>query len=283
MKNIFKSVALAAIICVLFASCEKKETQVVFLDGKSPVLSTSNVGSSVILTKPQADNPALTLNWTNPSYTLNTGPSSQDVNYAVEMRVKNIGNFVTIDVVNASLTKTFTIGKLNEYLTKSNAEGGINIAVDTIREVEVRITSFIGANYFKDNTTNRSSNLLVFTMNKPYSVIPDLWITGNACPSDWTNTAPTTQKFAYDNVTKNHTITLPLIGGNYYKFLTVSGQWQPQWGVNASTATTVLGQTFTIKENPGNTSDPEAMQAPAVTRSYKITVNLPAKTAKVEL
>jgi hypothetical protein len=264
-------------------SCEKDDNQVIFEDGVAPALTASIPGGStdsISLLKANSELPAITFNWTNPTYRLNTGVSSQNVNYALQLRKAN-GPWVSVSSATVELNKTYTQGQINDFLIKSVSEGGLGLNFDSTVRIEARLTSYIGA-LSEANATNLSSNILSFKA-RTYSVFPDLWITGEAAPSNWTNTPPANQKFDYDPVTKNHTITVPLTGGIFYKFLTVSGQWQPQWGVASGTITDVLGQTFSIVENPGNTSDPDAMKAPAASRSYKITVNLPAKTAKVEL
>ena len=282
-----KKYSLAFIGFLLLAvglwSCEKDDNQVVFEKGTAPALTASIPGGSrdsISLLKANSGLPAITFNWTNPNYRLNTGVSSQNVSYALQFRKAN-GPWITVGSNTVELSKTYTQGEINGFLIKPVSEGGLDLKFDSVVRIEARITSYIGV-LSQANATNLSSNILTFKA-RTYSVFPDLWITGEACASSWTNTPPANQKFDYDPVTKNHTIRLPLTGGIFYKFLTVSGQWQPQWGVAGGTVTDVLGQTFSLVENPGGASDPDAMKAPAASRTYKITVNLPAKTAKVEL
>ncbi|MFT3980780.1 MAG: SusE domain-containing protein [Ferruginibacter sp.] len=281
MKNIMKFFSAAAVLVLMLASCEKKENQISFEGGTEPTLSSDNVSGTVLLSKPLKDEHAITFNWSNPNYYMSTGISSQNVSYAIQMREKDSAKFVTVDVVTTDLTKSYTQGQLNDILFRTKAQAGLAIPEDSIRTIEVRIVSFLGDTYYDANATNLASNVLSFIANKAYSVYPDLWITGEAVASNWTNAPPDNQKFAYDPVTKNHTISISLGGGLQYKFLTVSGQWQPQWGVNAGTVTNQLGQQFTIKENPGGGSDPDAIVAPATTGVYTITVNLENKTTVV--
>ncbi len=283
MKKYSVQIIAFLLIAIGLWSCEKDENQVVFDSGTAPSLSAAIPGGSadsVSLLKANAALPAITFNWTNPTYRLNTGVSSQNVSYALQLR-KIGGPWVSVSSSSTDLSKTYTQGAFNDFLIKAVSEGGLGLNFDSVVRVEARITSYIGA--LSDvNATNLSSNVLTFKA-RTYSVFPDLWITGEACASNWTNTPPANQKFDYDPVTRNHTITIQLTGGIFYKFLTVQGQWQPQWGAAAGAITDVLGQTFSIAENPGGGSDPDAIKSPAVTRSYKVTVNLTAKTAKVEL
>ncbi|RYY47204.1 MAG: hypothetical protein EOO06_12875 [Chitinophagaceae bacterium] len=281
MKKILNILSISTAILLILSSCKKEENQVSFISGTAPVFSSNNTSGTVLLAKATKDMPAITFNWTNPEYQLSTGGSSQNVSYAVQMRVKDSASFVTVDVVNADLSKTYTQGQLNDFLFREKTKAGLQIPEDSIRKIEVRIVSFLGEAYFADNATNLASNIISFTANKVYSVYPDLWITGEAVASGWTNTPPINQKFTYDPITKVHTITLPLSGGIYYKFLTISGQWQPQWGVPGGTITDVLGQQFNLSENPGGGSDPDAIKAPTTSGTYTIRVNLENKTAVV--
>ena len=70
--------------------------------------------------------------------------------------------------------------------------------------------------------------------------------------------------------------TLDLIGGKSMKFISVLGQWQPQWGQATGGAAGTLGV------NPGGGSDPDAITTPAAAGKYKVTVNLVNMTYKVE-
>ncbi len=281
MKKYQLSILAFFLISILMWSCEKDENRVLFEEGTAPALSASIPGprqDSISLSKPNKDLPAVTFSWTNPTYRVNTGVSSQNVNYALQLR-KLGGPWVTVNTTISTMTKSYTQGEFNGFLINPVAEGGLNLAPDSNVVIETRVTSYLGA-LSKDNVTNLSSNVMSFKA-RTFSVIPDLWITGEACASNWTNTPPANQKFIYNTVTKNHTLTVQLGGGVFYKFLTQSGSWQPQWGINAGTVTDVLGQTFSIKVNdPG---DPEAMKSPATAGMYKLTVNLENKTAKVEL
>jgi starch-binding outer membrane protein SusE/F len=278
MKKSIKKIFAFVVILAIFASCKKDENQVVFEGGTTPTLTADRTGT-ISITKPTKSQTGVVLTWTNPNYKLSTGISSQDVNYSVEARVKNIGTYKSISVVKSAVTISLSQEEINTFVTKSKIEGGLDMVPDAVGDIEVRITAFLGANS-STNATNVSSKAITFTLNKPYSTDPDLWITGEACTSNWTNTPPTPQKFTYDRPTRTFSINVSLGAAKYYKFLTVSGQWQPQWGIAAGTSTP-LNTAFTIVENPGGGSDPEAIQAPATGGTYKIVVDLINKKATV--
>ena len=75
-----------------------------------------------------------------------------------------------------------------------------------------------------------------------------------------------------------YTITTDLPGGGYIKFITVLGQWQPQYGTDA-TGTSTGGPLFV---NDGTGSDPDAIPAPADAGTYTITADLVNMTYTIE-
>ena len=93
----------------------------------------------------------------------------------------------------------------------------------------------------------------------------DLYITGDATPSNWTNAPPAGQKFTRLNNCE-YEITMAFVPGKFYKFLSVSGQWQPQFGGSSATG-------GNLGANYGGGSDPDGIPTPAVAGNYKIRVN----------
>ncbi len=97
----------------------------------------------------------------------------------------------------------------------------------------------------------------------------DLYITGDATPSSWTNAPPTTQKFT--QLTNGvFEIVMAFVPGKLYKFLNTNGQWQPQFGGD-NAAGGDLGANY------GGGGDPAAIPTPAVAGNYKVTVNFITK------
>lgn len=93
----------------------------------------------------------------------------------------------------------------------------------------------------------------------------DLYITGDATASSWVNNPPAAQKFARLN-SSEYELTIAFVPGKFYKFLSSSGNWQPQFGGN-NAAGGALGANY------GGGSDPDAIPTPAVAGNYKIVVN----------
>jgi starch-binding outer membrane protein SusE/F len=94
----------------------------------------------------------------------------------------------------------------------------------------------------------------------------DLYITGDATPSSWTNSPPASQKFI-QKTNGVFEITMAFTPGKYFKFLDTNGQWQPQFG----------GSGGDLGANYGSGSDPDGIQTPATAGTYKVTVNFHTK------
>ncbi len=101
----------------------------------------------------------------------------------------------------------------------------------------------------------------------------DLYITGDGTPSDWTNTPPVSQKFT-QKTNGVFEITMAFVPGKAYKFLSSSGNWQPQFGGSSATGGSFSG-------NYGGGNDPAAVPTPDVAGNYKIVVNFISKTYTV--
>lgn len=105
-----------------------------------------------------------------------------------------------------------------------------------------------------------------YSLTKVDNALPaDLYITGDATPSNWTNTPPVAQKCT---VIKNGVfeITMAFTPGFYYKFLSSSGNWQPQFGGSSATG-------GDLGANYGGGSDPASIPTPAEAGNYKVQVN----------
>jgi hypothetical protein len=209
-----------------------------------------------------------TFSWNNPDFKFNTGISSQDVRYTIQVKKSTQTTWIDGATVSGDLSKSFTVKEINDMLTFP-APAGLDLDPGVQHVINMRIKASIGG----ANISFVFSNEISYNIT-PYSNDPDLWITGSATPSSWTNSPPSTQKFAYSRSTKKFTITMAFTPGGQYKFLTVSGQWQPQWGGCGPSG-------GAISENPGGGSDPAAIDTPADAGNYLITVDLINKNCTV--
>lgn len=261
-KNILTLLLLSSLILGISA-CEKVENRVVYQGGTAPVLSTTATGT-VVLIKEKNKEMALSLAWTNPNYMFNTGVNSQNVNYVLQIDTagKNFASSKLQEMTIASdLGIMLTGQQFNAFLSKMEFDAGV------VQAVDMRVISTLA-----NGSAPLTSNSITVKVN-PYLdfVVPppptgELYITGDATPSGWTNSPPVTQKFTQISILE-YSITINLYSGNlFYKFLSTPGKWQPQYGGKDP-------QSGSLDFNMGDSSDPDAIPAPSLEGLYRITVN----------
>jgi len=112
---------------------------------------------------------------------------------------------------------------------------------------------------------------LTYTIER---VTEQLFLLGGATTVGWSNTAA----LPFTRVSPGlFRITTPLAAAGEIKFIEVLGQWQPQWGTNA-TGTPASGPLF---RNPPGPGDPGSIPTPAVAGTYTIEVNLSNMTYRI--
>lgn len=281
MKNISKLMIALLLVLVGVSSCKKEESKIYYTGGTAPVLQLVNLYSGtpdmLVLQKADEDKPALNIKWTNPEYTFTTGVSSQDVNYVLEMDSSGAGFTnpnAKIYTQAIDLNVVYTVKDLNTMVVN------LNLDTSVAKKLDFRVTSTLkepsAAGYFPFVSAIKS--IWVKTYYIPPPPPPTLWITGEACPSNWTNTPPSSQQLTWINA-KKFEITMDLPSSKYYKFLTKNGAWQPQWGIPKGTTPDPMGGSLDV--NDGTTSDPDAIPSPATAGTYKIEVNLATRTFKL--
>jgi len=266
MKLLNRLVFIALAI-IVFAGCKKDERQVTLLGGTPPVL-TASVADSIPLGYATAANTAVNLTWTNPDYQLNTGISSLDVTYILEIDTAG-ANFTnparqTISI-GKDLSLSLTQSQLNDYLLNQ-----LVLAPGVTHNLEIRVTSTL-----LSSSAALHSNTLSFKAT-PYSIPPkvtppasgELFITGNATPGNWMagGDAPlASQKFTQISPTL-YDITITLTGGNSYTFVPVYGNWDNKYSIAIKNdPNEVNGGDFQVGGND--------ILAPGATGSYKIEVD----------
>lgn len=252
-------------VAVLFA-CKKDENKIYFEGGTAPVLSASTTAPQV-LTDANKNNTAIRFSWTNPNYQFTTGISSQNVTYILQ--VDTTVNFTNPDRQEVSISNdlnvTLTVKELNTILSK------MNLMENMPHNVAFRIKSVLGS-----NAVPMYSNVIQMTLTPyldvavPVPPTGELYLTGDATASGWTNNPPVSQKFTKESSVV-YSITTNLQPGFFYKFLSTPNQWQPQYGGSSATG-------GDLGFNMGTSSDPAAIPTPSQAGSYKITVNF--KTGK---
>jgi hypothetical protein len=263
MNNIFKTLIFLLLASSLF-SCKKDENQVMYKGGTPPVLTAS--ASSIPLSFINKDQPAVTFNWSNPNYQFNTGLSSQDVTYTLEIDTTG-ANFTSPSkqtlTIAKDLTKAFTQGELNGYLLNQ-----LVLVPDVNHQIEIRVTAALAF-----NNVPLVSNVLKYTI-KPFSIPPvvtppasnALFLVGNATPGGWNNPVPTpAQKFTKVSNTL-YELTVDITPGGSFLFLPVNGSWDVKYGgFGANNSNNVNGGDF--REGGSD------LLAPTTSGAHKIVVD----------
>lgn len=269
MKKISKLMLLASLLLTGLWSCEKEENKVYFQGGTAPVLTASR-STTIPLTFATQGQEALTLRWTNPTYMFNTGISSQDVSYLIE--IDTVGaNFTnpqrqTVSV-SKDLSRTFTQTELNDYLLNQ-----LLLVPGMSHNIEMRVRASLA-----NNAVPMYSNVVSFTTT-PYAIPPKveppstgkLFITGSATPAGWQcgcgEAELTSQMFTQMSPTMYVLPRIRLNGGGSYLLLPKYGDWGAKYGfVGSNNANNPEGDDF--KFNGGD------LIAPAATGDYRIEVD----------
>lgn len=281
MKNKLKYFIPALVLIVAFASCKKDEHKVYFQGGTAPVLSSS-VAGPLVLQKGNKDLTALKLKWTNPDYKFNTGVSSQNVTYTLQVDTagSNFSKNPNMQEITLSgdLGMTLTQKDLNLLLTK------MALAADVAYNLEMRVkaalvnnSAVLYSNVFKIRVTP----YLDFAVEPPGTAANNyddgnLWATGDCfLGPDWNNPLPSPLdvNLKFTKIDKLHyeLITdFDKTGG--YKLIQKQGDWGTQY--HALVANTPLEGAFEKKD-----ADPQ-FASPGVGK-YKIEVNF--QTGKYKL
>jgi starch-binding outer membrane protein SusE/F len=268
MKNISKLAFLSLLLTTLIWSCSKDENKIYFEGGTAPVLTASK--TALALSFATAADDAISFSWSNPNYQFNTGISSQNVSYVLEIDTTG-ANFTNPNkkaiAISQDLSLTISVGTFNDYLLNQ-----LVLKPGKSHNLDIRIKSTL-----INSSVPLYSNVLKYTVT-PYAIPPKvvpptagtLWIVGSAVASGWSNPLPApydvSQKFTRVSETL-YELTVPLIGGsaNGYKLIQAQGNWDTQY--HAIDGTVFSGGDFELKN-----SDPQ-FPAPAASGTYKITVD----------
>lgn len=268
MKNFIKLLFSTLLASAAFLSCKKDENKVYYQGGTNPVLTASTTAPMVLLIA-NKNNPAVTFNWTNPNYQFNTGVSSQDVFYTLQIDTTG-SNFTNPakneTAISKDLSISLTVGELNAKLL------AMGLIENVPHNIEIRIKSAL-LNSSAVIYSNVIKILITPYLDVVYPVPAKLYITGSATPASWMaggDPELVSQRFTKVSSSKFE-INITLSANNSYLFVPVYGDWGAKYGYTGSNNNNnVNGDDF--KPDGGD------MKAPGVTKTYKVTVDF--KTGK---
>ena len=225
------------------------------------------------------DNHAVTFNWSNPNYHFNTGVSSQNVTYILQVDTTG-SNFTNPKMqersISNDLSVALTVKEVNTFLTKMELQSGV------AHNIEFRIKSTLinGSVPLYSNVIKMSiNNYLDYVVEPPgtLAALPfpyadgNLWIVGDAVASGWSNPLPgpydVSQKFSRVGGTTDvlhYQATITFNATGFYKLIQIQGDWSKQY--HALDGTAKLSGDFEKKD-----SDP-AFPSPGA-GNYKVEIN----------
>ncbi|MEO6734311.1 MAG: SusE domain-containing protein [Ferruginibacter sp.] len=265
MKKISQLLCLALLLITVLSSCKKDENRVIFNKGTAPVLSSS-IAATIPLAFLNASKEAINLTWTNPEYQFNTGVSSYDVSYQVEIDTTG-ANFTNPDKKTISISKDLGISisqnDFNDYLLNQ-----LKLVPAMSHNIEMRVKSFLIG-----NTGILYSNILKFKAT-PYAIPPkidppstgQLFIVGDATNGGWNNPVPMPAQQFTKKDALHFEITLALNGGKEYLFLPLNGDWGHKYACKKKADQSPNGGDFGLDLG-------DNFPGPAASGNYKIEVD----------
>ena len=234
MKQILKISFIAIALVIAISSCKKVENQLVYEGGTNPTLASNNAAPLLLLIADK-DNPAIKFSWTNPNYKFNTGTSSQDVTYTLQIDTAGSGfknPNMSETVISKELSLALTVGQLNKKLLSMNLPWGVS------KKLNIRVKSSLAGGSavpLFSNVINLTATAYLDAAVAPPGTAPayadgELYLVGSATAGGWNNPVPVpTQKFTKIDAT-HYTLTATLLGGQEYLMLPTNGDWSRKYG-----------------------------------------------------
>lgn len=258
MKNIKYIFLFILGLSVLYA-CKKPDSEPV-LDNSNivkPAISSPDNGGVYVLLKAEADSVFAKFEWSETVYNLS---NLETIKYTLQMDIAD-SNFMNITSLGTTseLTLSPTVSQIND---KALAKG---VAAGEARDFSFRVLSYIN----NETTYSDAYSDVITLMITPYEDVVQtkaIYLLGSGTTVGW------------DNV--NALMMTELEGGTYaivdhltpgadayIKFISVPGQWAPQWGTDASG----LPEAGPLIYRPDETvADPDAIPVGDVEGNYYI-------------
>ena len=235
---------------ILFLSCKK--TGIVIPTGVNAPLAISVSDSSLVLNQANQNNTAITFNWT--TGTNNGNNAAISYSFQMDLKGKDFGNPVSVDLGKQTYTLNYTTGQLNDSVIKH-----WNITPGTPANLEARIIANVSGSSLPPQISNIKE--IVVTPYKPVSAT--LYIVGDA-------TATGLNLSTADSLTPDALVPglfhyQGTLTPGYFKFITTLGLPLPSYNEGSDSNHIILRQ---------SNSDPNNQFAIYNASVYQISVNL---------
>jgi hypothetical protein len=266
-KTLFFMIALAGI--VVFNSCKKEGYEPVLDMSKSsaPVMSSPANNASYVLIADNADNPFAPFTWSAVSYDVFAGRNWEllnsdklgSVNYTLQMDTE-ADNFASPVSLTSGVGTSFTmsVAQMNAKLV-----GLMELEPGMAHNLVFRIMATIVPTTTYEDFYSATTKLTI----TPYAdiiVVKPIYMLGDATEPGWNN-VNALEMTHISGATFG--IVANLSGaGKYIKFISVRGQWAPQWGTNDGTSE---GGSLAYRPTEAE-PDPPAIPAPDLAGEYRV-------------
>ncbi len=272
MKRLFLIFTVIAGLAFIYG-CEKEQENPV-LDINEvvpPELTSPQGGGEYVLLQENEQDLLFTINWTAADYVLEDIP---DPRYAIELDVdgNEFASPATVATLD-SLSYDLIVTRLND------ATGVLGLAPEEMANVNMRIRSSI---------PNASDDLIKYSEPITFSVtpfefkVPPIYILGDGTPAGWSNTEALEMEHVEDGT---YAIVVELSGGDFFKFISVLGQWAPQWGTDDNPPSVddngVITGNLVYRPTEAD-PDPDAIPRPEEAGDYRVTADTIGLTYMVE-
>ena len=268
MKNIkrFSAITLLGLVFLVIGACnEDSEEFTISATAKAPVLAELNF-TKLELDGNNTANPALTLNWGETDYGVQTV-----INYNIQFSKDDTFSNPSIAAVASGNTfSTLSMSELNTFA------GNAGLNPFKWSDIYVRVVASLG----DDNSSEVPSNAIKFSIYTYFNyVFDDYYLVGNGLAPGWENNNgnPPLFRNSSDSNVFHYTGLIKNDAGDYnegrFKVLESKGMWQPQWGDSRGEGSDDFTQSGDIAGNPGTQSSDPGRFGVAATGYYSFEIN----------
>lgn len=259
MKRLFIIFTVFVGLAFMVACEKEQENPVLDLNDIVPAeLLSPQSGGDYVLLQEEAEDTLFNISWNAADYVM------EDIlppRYAIEVDID--GNDFAAPATVATLDDLdydLIVNRLNDV------SGTLGLEPDVSSEVNMRIRSFIPDT---SDDLMQYSNHVTFSITPFEFAVPPIYILGDGTPPGWDNTGALEMEHVEE---ATYAIVVDL-GAGFLKFISVLGQWAPQWGTDDNPPT--IEEDGTIEGNlvyrPTEAEpDPAAIPVPEEPGSYRV-------------
>ncbi len=278
MKRIYKlSLLIFPLLALAFFTISCEEDSETFTATETNPITLSELAISTIeLDQNNANNPAITLNWTIADY----GQQASE-NYSVEIASdQEFTNSIIASTISGNNTVTLSVKELN------SAAGNVGYPPFAWNTLYARVTSSLGT----QNSLPVNSNIINFDVFPYFNyAFDDYYLVGNGVAPGWNNNNnnPPLIRDTDDSDVYNYTGYFDNTSSDFnegrFKVLETRGLWQPQWGVSENEGSDNFATFGSIAGNPGTQDFDPGRFGVETSGYYSFTINFSANYDEGEL